>query len=109
MTILTKSLAILCGILAVLCVVLVLQNASKASRIADLQHAAELSAVRIESMAETERFKDALLREGHRNRATLQAEIDSLSQLIPPHGKPRPRPVTIPAIRDSILRATRTR
>jgi hypothetical protein len=108
MTILTKSLAILCGILAVLCVVLILQNVSKASRIADMQHAAELSAVRIESMAETERFKDALLREGHRNRATLQAEIDSLSQLIP-HGKPRPRPTTVPAIRDSILRATRTR
>jgi hypothetical protein len=109
MSILNKILAILCGILVLACVVLVLQNASKASRIADLEHAAELSAVRIESMAETERFKDALLREGHRNRATLQAEIDSLNKLIPAHGKPRPRPVTIPAIRDSILRAARTR
>jgi hypothetical protein len=108
MIILTKSLAILCGILALACMVLILQNASKAQRIADLQHAAELSKVRIESMAETERFKDALLREGHRNRATLQAEIDSLNKLIP-HGKPRPRPTTVPAIRDSILRATRTR
>jgi hypothetical protein len=109
MTILNKILATLCGILALACVVLVLQNASKASRIADMQHAAELSAVRIESMAETERFKDALLREGHRNRTTLQAEIDSLSKLIPPHGKPRPRPTTVPAIRDSILSAARTR
>ena len=108
MSILNKILAILCGILALACVVLVLQNASKAKRIADLEHAAELSAVRIESMAETERFKDALLREGHRNRTTLQAEIDSLAKLIP-HGKKRIRPTTIPAIRDSILRATRTR
>jgi hypothetical protein len=108
MSILAKALAILCGILVIVCVVLVLQNASKAQRIAALEHAAELSAVRIESMAETERFKDALLREGHRNRIELQAEIDSLSKLIP-HGKPRPRPTTVPAIRDSILRAARTR
>ena len=108
MTTITKALAILCGILAIGCVVLILQNACKAQRIADLEHAAELSKVRIEAMAETERFKDALLREGHRNRTELQAEIDSLNKLIP-HGKPRPRPVTIPAIRDSILKATRTR
>ena len=108
MTTITKPLAILCGILALACVVLILQNASKAQRIADLEHAAELSRVRIEGMAETERFKDALLREGHRTRTELQADIDSLTQLIP-HGKPRPRPTTVPAIRDSILSATRTR
>lgn len=108
MTTITKPLAILCGILAIACVVLILQNASKAHRIADLEHASELSRVRIEAMAETERFKDALLREGHRNRTELQSDIDSLTQLIP-HGKPRPRPVTVPAIRDSILSAARTR
>jgi hypothetical protein len=79
----TKPLAILCGILALACVVLVLQNASKAQRIADLEHAAELSRVRIEAMAETERFKDALLREGHRNRTDLQADIDSLNTTDP--------------------------
>ena len=108
MSVLAKALAILCGILVIVCVLLMLQNASKAQRIADFEHAAELSKVRIESMAETERFKDALLREGHRNRTELQADIDSLSKLIP-HGKPRPRPTTVPAIRDSILRAARTR
>lgn len=108
MTTLNKILLGCWGVMALACVVLVLQNASKAQRIADLEHAAELSRVRIEAMAETERFKDALLREGHRNRTELQADIDSLSKLIT-HGKPRPRPVTIPAIRDSILRATRTR
>ena len=105
---LTKALSILCGILALACVVLVLQNASKAQRIADLEHAAELSRVRIEAMAAEDRIKDALLLAGHRNRTELHAEIDSLSKLIP-HGKPRPRPTTVPAIRDSILKATRTR
>jgi hypothetical protein len=109
MTILTKSLAILCGILAVACVVLVLQNASKARRIADLQHAAELSAVRIESMEQVQRIQDALLAQRATEREALQADIDKLNKLIP-HGKRPPvRPTTVPAIRDSILKATRTR
>lgn len=107
MTILTKSLAILCGILALACVVLVLQNTSKASRIAALEHAAELSAVRIESMEYTNKFKDALLSEWASDRATLTADIDTLLKQLE-HGKKRIRPTTVPAIRDSILRATRT-
>jgi hypothetical protein len=108
MTILTKSLAILCGILAIACAVLWGMNASNAQRIADMQHAAELSAVRIESMEQVQRIQDALLAQRATEREALQADIDSLSKLIP-HGKPRPRPTTVPAIRDSILRATRTR
>jgi hypothetical protein len=53
----TKPLAILCGILALACVVLVLQNASKAQRIADLEHAAELSRVRIEGMEQVQHIQ----------------------------------------------------
>ena len=108
MTTTTKALSIACGILAIACVVLILQNASKAQRIADLQHAAELSAVRIESMETVQRIQDALLAQRATEREALQADIDSLSQLIP-HGKKRIRPTTVPAIRDSILRAARTR
>ncbi len=109
MTILTKSIAILCGILALACVVLFLQNASKAQRIAYMEHAAELSKVRIESMEYTNKFKDALLGEWASDRATLTAHNDSLAKLIKPHGKPRPRPSAVPAIRDTILSTVRMR
>ena len=107
-TIAVKALGILCGILLVACAVLWGMNASKANRIQALEHAAELSKVRIQSMEQVQRIQDALLAQRATEREALQADIDSLSKLIP-HGKPRPRPVTVPAIRDSILSATRTR
>ena len=104
----TKALAIVCGMFAVTCVVLMFVVGSKNNRIQALEHAAELSKVRIESMEQVQRIQDALLVQRATEREALQADIDSLSKLIP-HGKPRPRPVTVPAIRDSILSATRTR
>ena len=108
MSTITKALTIACAILVIACAVLWGMNASKAGRIADIEHAAELSKVRIESMETVQRIQDALLAQQATEREALQADIDSLSQLIP-HGKKRIRPTTLPAIRDSILRAARTR
>ena len=109
MTTITKALVIVCGMFAVTCVALLFVVGSKNNRIQALEHAAELSKVRIESMEQVQRIQDALLAQRATEREALQADIDSLSKLIRPHGKPRPRPVTVPAIRDSILSATRTR
>jgi hypothetical protein len=109
MTILTKSLAILCGILAVACAVLWGMNASKARVIQQQQRSIEYGAQIARANAVAADFLKAQAEASRKESAERLCRIEELESQLHAPTTPRPMPRSKRELRESVRRAITTR